>query len=146
VGFFKTSAMTIQEKIQDSLLTARKNKSQKHIDIYRVMLGEFDRIGKNLSDEEAIKVLTKIKKGAKECFDLDTVALCNTFLPTLLNEQDIRSKVLHIINVQGIKTFPAAFGRIMGEFNKQYKGKADNKLVAQVVREILNPNDTKEEK
>lgn len=134
--------MTIQQKIQKALLKARKNKSQGHIDIYRVMLGEFDRVGKELDDEEAVKVLTKIKKGAKECFDLDTVALCNVYLPTLFPREDIRSKIIHIINVQGIKTFPASFGRIMGEFNKLYKGKADNKLVSEVVREILNPNET----
>lgn len=137
--------MTIVEKIKEALTTARKNKSQSHIDIYRVFLGEFDRIGKEIADDEAIKVLTKVKKGAKECFDLDTVALCNVYLPELLSEKQIESKILYIINRDGIKTFPAAFGRIMGLFNKENKGKADNNVVAKVVKQILNPDEASKE-
>lgn len=138
--------MTIQKQIQDALLTARRNKSKGHIVIYGVILGEFDRsdfvVDKKVTDEIAIKILTKVKKGAKSCFDLDTVAMCNKYLPSLLTEGDIKAKLLYLISTQGIKTFPAAFGRIMGEFNKLYKGKADNNLVAKVVKEILNSENT----
>ena len=29
-------------------------------------------------------------------------------------------------------------GQIMGKFNKEHKGKADNKLVSEIVKSILN--------
>ncbi|MGL4385088.1 MAG: GatB/YqeY domain-containing protein [Flavobacterium sp.] len=129
--------MTIHEQIIQDFQEAQKRKVRQNIEPIKLIKGELDRIGKNLTDEEAIKVLNFVRKGAVETYDVVTVALCNVYLPQLLTREDIKSKLLHIIRSKGIQTFPASFGAIMKEWTTQYAGKADNKLVSEVVKEIL---------
>ena len=54
------------------------------------------------------------------------------YLPSLMDELTIRS-IIHTFKKDGIDDV----GRMMGEFNKLYKGKADNSLVSKIVKEVL---------
>ena len=54
------------------------------------------------------------------------------YLPTMMGEDRIR-EILHDYKANGLNNV----GQMMGEFNKVYKGKADNALVSKIVKEVL---------
>jgi uncharacterized protein YqeY len=54
------------------------------------------------------------------------------YLPILMGEDKIREVLTNYKN-NGM----ANMGQMMGEFNKSFKGMADNKLVSEIVKEIL---------
>ena len=53
-----------------------------------------------------------------------------------MSESDIEKVIQSIIVTNNYSTMKD-MGKIMGDFNKEYGGKADNKLVSQVVKKIL---------
>jgi len=52
----------------------------------------------------------------------------------LMSEVQIREAIQQII----INTGEKNMGKVMGHFNKEYTGKADNKLVSQIVKQELS--------
>jgi uncharacterized protein YqeY len=59
--------VTIKEQIIKDLLEARKNGEQQIASLLRTILGEFERLSsKEVTDEQAIKVLQKVEKNLNE--------------------------------------------------------------------------------
>ena len=56
--------MTIQQEIKDQLKVSMKNRTTELTGILRVTLSEFDRIGKEVTDEQALKVIKKLNQNA----------------------------------------------------------------------------------
>lgn len=50
-----------------------------------------------------------------------------------MSEEEIREIVYDYTN-NGFDSI----GKIMGQFNSKYKGKADNKVVSEIIKSILN--------
>ncbi|WP_430882961.1 GatB/YqeY domain-containing protein [Fusibacter sp. JL216-2] len=59
------------------------------------------------------------------------------YLPKQLTEEEIRALVAQTVSEVGA-TSQKDMGKVMGALAPKTKGKADNKLVSQVVRELLN--------
>lgn len=53
-----------------------------------------------------------------------------------MSEAEIRAEVKKIIEATGAKSL-AEMGKVMGMASKQLAGKADNKMVAGIVKELL---------
>ena len=59
-----------------------------------------------------------------------------TFLPELMSEFEIEDKIKMLIvtyNFCNLKDI----GKIMGQFNKDYGSKVDNKVVSQIMKNII---------
>jgi uncharacterized protein YqeY len=54
------------------------------------------------------------------------------YLPTMMGEDRIR-EILHDYKANGLNNV----GQMMGEFNKTFKGMADNSVVSKIVKEVL---------
>lgn len=94
--------MNIKETIQNDLLEARKNGDQQTASLLRTVLGEFERLPtKEVSNEDAIKVLQKVEKNLNEVlahgneiakaeaeFELEVVS---NYLPKKLTIQEMTS-------------------------------------------------------
>lgn len=122
----------IHQQIKDDLKNSMKSKSILK-DYIKVVLSEFDRIGKDLSDEQSISIIKKLHKNAVQLNNNMEITYLECFLPKLMSENEIETQIAHYIN-SGINNF----GQLMGAFNKQFKGKADNKLVSTVTKKLLN--------
>jgi hypothetical protein len=59
------------------------------------------------------------------------------YLPKQLTEEEIRAIVAQVVSEVGA-TSQKDMGKVMGALAPKTKGKADNKLVSQIVRELLN--------
>ena len=101
-------------------------------------------------EEEEIKMLQKLVKQRKESAEIylgqgrpelakkeqDEIEVIERYLPKQMGEDEVRAIVKEIIETTGAKS-PADMGKVMGAASKQLAGKADNKVVSSLVKELL---------
>jgi len=68
--------------------------------------------------------------------ELDQVAIIEKFLPEQMGREDIEVAINRIIAEIGAKTMKD-MGKVMGIAGKQMAGKADGRLISQIVKEKL---------
>ena len=104
-----------------------------------------------LSEDAELKMLQKLVKQRKDSLDIFTqqgradlaqkeqeeIAVIERFLPKQLDPAEVRVLVQAIITKVGA-TSPADMGKVMGVANKELAGKAEGKLIAIVVKELLS--------
>jgi len=103
-----------------------------------------------LDDEQILKVLQKQAKQRRDSIEAyqqagreDLVAeesaelaVIERYLPQMMSEEEIRSAAQTVIAEVGA-TGPRDMGKVMGKLMPQLRGKADGRLVNQVVRGLL---------
>jgi len=104
-----------------------------------------------LTDESVNKALQKEVKKRKESADiyksqnrpdleeqeLSQAVIMESFLPKQMTEDEIKSELSKIIASVGAAG-SADMGKVMGAASKTFAGKADNKLVSALVKEMLS--------
>jgi uncharacterized protein len=104
-----------------------------------------------IDDEVEIKLLQRLVKQRKEAaglyqqqnrndlaeVELSQAAIIEHYLPEQLSEEEVRRIVAGIIADTGA-TGMKDMGRVMGQASKDLAGKADNKTVSAVVKELLS--------
>ncbi len=104
----------------------------------------------DLAEADEVKLLQKLVKQRKESVDiymqqnrpdlakgeLDEIAVIEKFLPAMMSEDEVKSVLQGIIQSSGASSF-ADLGKVMGLATKELAGKADNKLVALLVKQLL---------
>lgn len=107
-------------------------------------------LGHELSDEEAMQVLNKEAKRRKEAAEeyknagrddlyekeMSEFRLIEKYLPEQLSPEEIQ-KELDLVFEELKPTSPKDMGRVMGVLMKKLKGRADGKLVQQLVQDRL---------
>ncbi|SDG19451.1 GatB/YqeY domain-containing protein [Desulfosporosinus hippei] len=102
------------------------------------------------NDEQVIEVLAremKLRRDALEVFGQanrpdqvkalgEEIAVLMDYLPQQLSEGDIRQLVNETVTTLGAQSLKD-LGKVMGAVTPKTKGRADGKLVNQIVREIL---------
>ena len=66
----------------------------------------------------------------------EEMAVIEKFLPKQMNEAELKETVKKIIAETGATT-PADMGKVMGVASKQLAGKADGKMISNLVKELL---------
>ena len=103
-----------------------------------------------MTKEDEIKMLQKLVKQRRESVDiyhqqnradlaapeLEEIAIIEKYLPTMLSEDEIRNGLKTIISGMGTLS-PQEMGKVMGAATKHFAGKADNKIVSKLVKELL---------
>lgn len=69
----------------------------------------------------------------KELFELDVIS---RYLPKQLSEGEVSAELKKIIEQAGAKG-PQDMGKVMGIATKQLAGKADGKLISEIVKKLL---------
>lgn len=108
-------------------------------------------VGRELTDEDVISVLTNAAKKRKESIEMyeksdradllenekKELEVISKYLPKQLDENEIEDIVSGIIDEVGA-TSVQDIGKVMGPAMKELKGKADGKLVQEIVRKKLS--------
>ena len=147
--------MSLEEKINSDIKAAMLGKQEAALRALRavksaILLAKTSGAGGSLSEDDEMKILQKLVKQRKESVEIfekqgredlasgekEEIAVIEKFLPAQLDEAAIRSEVKKIIASLGA-TSPAETGKVMGAASKAFAGKADNKLVAAIVKELL---------
>lgn len=132
--------MTIQQIFQDKLTIAIKEKNVFEKDLIRVILAEFSREGKDLTDEKAIKILNKI------CSDMKTTNTDQSlkerdyiklFLPQEFTKEEVNTILGDIIYELNLDKSPKNIGILKKEFEKRHPGQ-DGKVIGTFCKELLS--------
>ncbi len=106
--------------------------------------------GGSISVEDELKMLQKLVKQRKESLEIfkqqdredlakteiEEIAVIEKYLPKQMSEDEIRSELQNILSQNNINS-PADMGRLMGIASKHFAGKADNKIVSQLLKQLL---------
>ena len=148
----------IQEKILSEIKAAMKAKDRDRLSVLRGIKTAFTNAlvassrtpQDTLTDEEALKVITKLAKQRKDSIKQFTdggrpelaekeaieLAILEEFLPELMSRQDIETFVKAKKDEMGL-TDPSKKGMLIGASMKELKGKADGSLVREVVESLF---------
>lgn len=106
--------------------------------------------GGELTEDAAMKLLQKMVKQRKDSLEIfsqqarpelakkeqEEIAVIEQFLPKQLGEEELRSILKDIITGTGASS-PGEIGKVMGVASKELAGKADGKMIASLVKELL---------
>lgn len=144
--------MKITDRIMEDMKSAMKSGQKDVVEALRTIRAalknaEID-LGHELNDEEAMQVLQKEAKKRREAAEeyaaagredlaakeKSELAIIEKYLPAQLTPEEIQ-KEIEVVFDEVKPTSPKDMGRVMGTLMKKLKGRADGKLVQQLVQE-----------
>ena len=149
--------MSLQTKIMEALKEAMKAKDTVALESLRaiksaILLAKTEAgAAEELSEADELKLLQKLVKQRKDSAtlyaqqgrndlaepELAQMAVIEKFLPAQLSEAEVETALRGIINQVGATT-PKDMGKVMGVATKQLAGKADGKLISEIVKRLLS--------
>lgn len=147
--------MSLTEKINDHIKKAMLAKDKDRLtalrDIKAKLLLEATSGSGEVTEAAELKIVNKLYKQRIESYELykgqnrDDLAqeemmqaeVLKEFLPKMLSEDEIRSIVIAKITALNIAS-PKEMGKLMGVLTQEFAGKADGKVVAEIVKHELN--------
>lgn len=128
--------MNLKETINADFITAFKAKDMVRKNFLGLLKGEIQNgelRGVESTDENVMVVLKKMEKSLNQTNtpeSLSELEYLKPYLPQMMSEDEIRT-IIKGLKESGLSSVKD----IMGKFNTEYKGKADNKLVAKLINE-----------
>ena len=145
--------MPLEEKINADLKAAMMAKDAKKLEAIRAIKSVILLLKtspEGYSDETEIKALQKEVKKRKETAEIYTAqarpelaevenfqaGIIEAYLPKQMSLDEVKAELTKIISSVGASS-PADMGKVMGVATKQLAGKADGKMISQLVKELL---------
>jgi uncharacterized protein YqeY len=147
--------MSLEQKINDGIKVAMLARDKVRLESLRavkaaILLAKTSENAKDLDEAAEIKMLQKLVKQRRETAEiyisnnrqeladkeLSEAAIIEEFLPKQLSQEEIESAVKSIIEETGANSVKD-MGKVMGIASKQLAGKADGKLIAELVKKLL---------
>ena len=146
--------MSLYETIQSDMYEAMKNGDKFRVSTLRVALAKLKdkKIDKreDLSQNDEVKILQNLVKQRKEAADIyeknnrselmknemDELKILNFYLPKMMSEQELSTLIKEVISDTSA-TSMSDMGKVMPEIMKRSAGKADGKMVQQIVSDFL---------
>jgi len=149
--------MSLKQQIDNDIKSAMLAKNKEELTALRsvkslILLAETEKgsSGDNISQEVENRLLMKAAKqrkesaeifqkegrddlAGKELFELEVIS---RYLPKQLTEDEIAVEVKKIIEQVGAKG-PQDMGKVMGSATRQLAGKADGKIISEIVKKLL---------
>ena len=147
--------MSLSDQISEQMKTAMKAKDATSLRGLRaiksaLMLLATQEGGKVITEEDEMATLVKMAKQRKDSLGIyqeqnrpdlavieeEELAIIEKFLPSQLNEEDVKAEIKAIISETGA-TGMKDMGKVMGMANGKMKGRADGKMIADMVKALL---------
>lgn len=148
--------MSLKQQIDNDIKQAMLAKNKEELEALRgiksqILLAETEKGGSgDIAQDVEMKLLTKAAKQRRESADIFTkegredlakrellqLEIINRYLPKQLSEAEITEELKKIIATVGAKG-PQDMGKVMGTATKQLAGKADGKLISDIVKKLL---------
>jgi uncharacterized protein YqeY len=148
--------MTLFDQISEDIKAAMKARDKVRLEtlrnIKKVFLEAKTAPGANdtLLDADALKIIAKLAKQGKETAvtytqagrqdladaELAQVEVLESYLPKQLSSEEIEAEVKKIIVEVGASSMKD-MGRVMGTASKQLAGKADGRVISEIVKRLL---------
>lgn len=148
--------MNLEEKINQDIKSAMLAKDKDRLNALRavksaLLLLKTEKGGGEITEETELKTLQKLVKQRKDSADLyksqgredlyqeemTQLEIISQYLPAQLSDEEITDIVKQLISdnqISGVKEM----GKLMGLASKAMTGKADNKKVSEIVKQLLS--------
>jgi uncharacterized protein YqeY len=148
------TSLTLQQRLESAMRDSMRARDEQRTQTLRMAMAaaQNQRIarGRDLTDEEVVDVLTKQVKQRRESIAMfrdagredraeaeeAEAAILAEFLPEQLSEDEIVSLARAAI-AETRASSPSDVGRVMGTLSPRTKGRADGRVVSDVVRRLL---------
>lgn len=148
--------MSLKQQIDQDIKQAMLAKNKEELEALRgikslILLAETEKGGSGeVASDVENKLLMKAAKQRKESADIFTqqnradlaekelkqLEVISRYLPKQLSEAELTAELKKIIETTGAKS-PAEIGKVMGVATKQLSGKADGKMISELVKKLL---------
>lgn len=148
--------MSLKQQIDQDIKQAMLAKNKEELEALRaikslILLAETEKGGSGeVATDVENKLLMKAAKQRKESAEifqqqqrqdladkeLKQLEVINRYLPKQLNEEELTAELKKIMETVGAKS-AADMGKVMGTATKQLAGKADGKLISELVKKLL---------
>jgi len=147
--------MSFTDKINTDIKNAMLAKEKERLAVLRdikakLLLEATSGASGDVSDETALKICMKLHKQRMETYEiyvsqgrkdladdeLFQAKVIEEYLPKMMSEDEIRSEVQATIASLGVSG-PQEMGKVMGVLSSKLAGKADGKIIATIVKELL---------
>jgi uncharacterized protein YqeY len=146
--------VSLRDRLDEELKAAMRSSDAMRRDALRMVLAAVQRAEKEgkhrLSDEEMLAVLSrelKVRRESLEAFrgggredlasrEAAAIAVVTEFMPQPLTEAELRAMVEAAIAETGAAS-PRDMGKVMGLLSPRTRGRADGKVVSQLVTQLL---------
>lgn len=148
------AARPLSDRIESAMRDAMRARDEQRTQTLRMAMAAAHNLkiarGRDLTDDEVVDVLTKQVKQRRESIEMyraagreeraqaeeAEAAILAEFLPEQLSEAEIEALATAAIAELGASS-PGDMGRVMGRLSPQTKGRADGRVVSEVVRRLL---------
>jgi uncharacterized protein len=147
--------MNLFDKISDDLKSAMLARQKERLESLRaiktaLILAKTESASHDLSPDLELKILQKLVKQRRESAEIfksqnrmdlfqkevDEAAIIEEYLPKQMTEAELVPLLRGIIERTGASS-PKDMGKVMGIASKELAGKADGKMIADKVKELL---------
>jgi uncharacterized protein len=147
-------AMSLSDRLQAAMRDAMRARDEQRTQTLRMAMAAAHNLKierqRDLTDDEVVDVLTKQVKQRRESIEMyraggredraaaeeAEAAILAEFLPEQLGEAEVEALARAAIAETGASS-PADLGRVMGRLASQTRGRADGRLVSEIVRRQL---------
>lgn len=146
--------MTLQDRIESAMRDSMRARDERRTQTLRMAMSAAHNrqieVGRPLTDEDYVEILGKqvkqrresieaFRSGGREAMaenEAAEAAILAEFLPEPLSDDELEGLVRAAISETGA-TSPRDLGKVMGKVVPQTKGRADGKVVSDLVRRLL---------
>ncbi|MFP4394020.1 MAG: GatB/YqeY domain-containing protein [Anaerolineales bacterium] len=146
--------MTLKEKLERDLHEAMRQRDVRRRNVLRMALSAIQTVEATrkdpLSDDEVVVLLRKEAKRREEALQMmrdagredlvpaeeTELEILRAYLPRMMDDAEITELAKEVIAETGAAS-PADMGQVMGALMPRVKGKADGRVVSQIVRQLL---------
>lgn len=152
----KTKNMSLETRINEDIKKAMLAREKDRLEALRavkasLLLIKTEKAGDEINNEKEISLLNKLVKQRKEAAEiyqqnnrkeladkeLFEASVIETYLPKQMTAEELETEIKIIISEIGAKS-QSEMGKVMGIASKRFLGKADNKLVSQIIKQLLS--------
>ena len=123
----------MKERINKDFMEAFKSGDKVRKNFLGLIKGEIQSEEKRGGNVNVDAILKKMEKSLKQTNTTESLAkleILKEYLPDMLSEIEVSKNITSYIYEEGCDNL----GKIMAAFNRDYKGRVDNKLVSQLAK------------
>jgi len=146
--------MSLLKNITDDMYLSMKSGDKEKANTLRTLISKLKdqqiKLRKDISDEEALKIIKTLVKQRKESAEIYSKAgreelaqkenfelsILDNYLPKLMSEEDVLSLIKKIVNETNAKDL-SDIGKVMPLVMQRGKGKVDGKIANSILRSLL---------
>ena len=146
--------MSLLKNITNEMYLSMKSGDKEKANTLRTLISKLKdqqiKLRKDISDEEALKIIKTLVKQRKESAEIYSkagreelaekenfeISILDNYLPKLISEEDVLSLIKKIVDETNAKDL-SDIGKVMPLVMQRGKGKVDGKIANRILRSIL---------